>query len=455
MDDGANALVTIYRWQPYDLGRWGIVGPGYILESLFQEIEVNTNKVLFQWSSLSHIGPEESHVFPNTNDISGTGTYPESPWDYFHINSVDKNQNGDYLVSARHTSTVYKISGSDGQVLWRLNGEISSFTNRNFSFSNQHDARWIYENATHSILSLFNNGSDGFNKTSKKSSGMIISIDHSDMTASLLHEYSLALGHRHISGDRQGNVQLLADGNVFQGWGNDYVSEHDAHGKLLFWGKFPDPWAKSYRAFKFDWNATPIDSPDLKALRVISSPSSMKNFATDISMTLHVSWNGATQVRFWKVFGSKHTLPDKNHRFDELITVPKTGFETTISLLVLFDWIYVEALGEKGVVLARSNIVQANAQPAVAPNTDSHAVSEGLDAQHQNSSQNIINHLGRLQSRPTDLEQLGHLAEFGLIGAALVFSACLVVYRWGLHRGARKELRWMSLANTPENDEDF
>jgi hypothetical protein len=54
---------------------------------------------------------------PSATESSGTGLDPTLPWDYFHINSVDKDDAGDYLISARHTSTVYKFSGINGTIL--------------------------------------------------------------------------------------------------------------------------------------------------------------------------------------------------------------------------------------------------------------------------------------------------------------------------------------------------
>jgi hypothetical protein len=37
---------------------------------------------------------------------------PDHPYDPFHFNSVDKDELGNYLVSARYTHAVYYISGS-------------------------------------------------------------------------------------------------------------------------------------------------------------------------------------------------------------------------------------------------------------------------------------------------------------------------------------------------------
>lgn len=42
-----------------------------------------------------------------------TSTAGTSGFDYFHINSVDKSlTSGNYLVSARHTGTVYCVNAS-------------------------------------------------------------------------------------------------------------------------------------------------------------------------------------------------------------------------------------------------------------------------------------------------------------------------------------------------------
>ena len=55
------------------------------------------------------------------------------------MNSVDKDANGDYLVSGRNTHTIYKVSGSDGSIIWRLGGKMSTFHLNSFNFSSQND----------------------------------------------------------------------------------------------------------------------------------------------------------------------------------------------------------------------------------------------------------------------------------------------------------------------------
>ena len=90
---------------------------------MFQEIDVATGKMLFTWHSLGHIRLAESEAALPPN--SGKGS--TAPYDYFHINSVEKLPNGDYLISARNTWGVYEISGKTGKVVWRLGGKKSDF----------------------------------------------------------------------------------------------------------------------------------------------------------------------------------------------------------------------------------------------------------------------------------------------------------------------------------------
>ena len=67
--------------------------------------------MLFDWSSLDHVGIDES-LQPAPR--SGQG------YDYFHLNSVAEMDDGNLLISARNTSALYKVDRSSGSILWRL-----------------------------------------------------------------------------------------------------------------------------------------------------------------------------------------------------------------------------------------------------------------------------------------------------------------------------------------------
>lgn len=139
------ALATIYTAKQVDLtdlGHWR-GKDGWIVDSMFQEIDLETNELLFEWAASDHFPPAESYM---TNPFGG---YSESaPFDSFHINSVDKEPtSGNYLISSRHTHTISLIDGKSGEVLWQLGGAHNDFKDLSeglaTDFSWQHDARWI------------------------------------------------------------------------------------------------------------------------------------------------------------------------------------------------------------------------------------------------------------------------------------------------------------------------
>ena len=112
-------LVTVINVTQFDLSAIGGPSDGWIADSLFYEIDVHTNEVLFRWSSLDYIDqvPLENviQLYP-LEDLGRNQTYP---WGYFHINSVDKFEDGSYLISSRTYCSIFKIS-PNGSVEWAL-----------------------------------------------------------------------------------------------------------------------------------------------------------------------------------------------------------------------------------------------------------------------------------------------------------------------------------------------
>ncbi|KAJ6120841.1 hypothetical protein N7523_005121 [Penicillium sp. IBT 18751x] len=342
--NGKTALMTVYQQRQFDMTPWNIkTGVGWLMESVFQEVDTETSKVIFEWRSLDHVDPSNSYTWPAHTDTSGTGLNMREPWDYFHINSIDKNNDGDYLISSRHTCAIYKISGKDGSVIWRLHGSNPTFRNINFSFSQQHDARWLYENATHTVLSLYNNGFNGYNQTHPYSAGMIILIDHVENTALQIRDYKPRIND--LVSSSQGNLQRLPNKNAFIGWGNNpFVSEHDEEGNLLLWASFAEDTVMNYRAQKFEWEGNPTDSPALWTYSRTSEPYSPTSF--------YVSWNGATRVQSWRFFGA-HNMTGPYVLLDQ---VNKTGFETEYTHDSFYLWTRAEAVDSTGAVLGKSEI---------------------------------------------------------------------------------------------------
>ena len=117
----------------------------------FQEVDLRDDTIRFRWWAMDHLPIEETFDRPPLRDAEH--------YDIYHINSLEKTAFGHYLVSMRHTNTIYLISGLDGHIVWRLGGRTSSFMHLDgLNFSAQHDARILSEHIHGTImLSLFDN----------------------------------------------------------------------------------------------------------------------------------------------------------------------------------------------------------------------------------------------------------------------------------------------------------
>jgi outer membrane protein assembly factor BamB len=104
---------------PANLSALGGPKYGAVWDGIAQEVDIETGEVIFEWHSLEHVGIEESYIEPPSD--------PRDSYDYFHINSIDVDHDGNLLVSARNTWSVYKLERKSGEVLWRLGGKNSDF----------------------------------------------------------------------------------------------------------------------------------------------------------------------------------------------------------------------------------------------------------------------------------------------------------------------------------------
>lgn len=342
---GETALVTVYCPKQFEVSIDGVLEYVWVTESIFQEINVTSGEVLFEWHSLDHVPPSQSYLPLNS---SNEGISSSKPWDYFHINSVDKNSAGDYLISGRHTHCIYKISGKDGSILWQLQGKMSSFLTTGFTFAWQHDARWVQENDTATTISLFDNGRTQDVADSEFSTGKIISINHGDATASLISQFDSTFVPGLISSISQGNLQSLDNGNVFIGWGAEpFVSEHLPNGTVVWSATWEDK-SPNYRASKAAWSGYPRHT--IPAVWSYARNSSSRT-------AIYVSWNGATNVHSWAVYTAG--MLDTPANLTRVATVAKKAeFETLIWLDHYSPRVMVEALDENKQGLKNSSIFQ-------------------------------------------------------------------------------------------------
>jgi outer membrane protein assembly factor BamB len=326
------ALITIYNPTPWDLSSVGGLKDGVAWQGIVQELDIDTGEVLFEWRSLEHVGLDETYVTPSEDHYRGI--------DYFHINSVDVDHDDNLLVSARETSAIYKIDRMTGEVIWRLGGKKSDFEmGPGARFAFQHDAR----RQSDGTVSIFDNGTtvfhNGIPKAIEESRGIVLELDEEGMTATLVREYTHP---DKLFADAAGNMQVLPNGNVFIGWGRALAfSEFSKDGELLFDARLP-PENKSYRAFRFPWNADPSDQPAAVAER-----------ASEDEIRVYASWNGATQVATWEVLaGSRPNQPES------LGWVLRDGFETAMSVRTAEPYVVVRAKNRSDRVLGTAEPVK-------------------------------------------------------------------------------------------------
>ncbi|KIY48140.1 hypothetical protein FISHEDRAFT_17104, partial [Fistulina hepatica ATCC 64428] len=294
MSPGDTILLTAYVVTPTDLSSVGGTSEGWIVDGVFQEVNVTTGEVLFTWHSLNHVPLYESY-----QPIGGAGANDDNAWDYFHINSVQKDDYGHYLISARHTHTLYYIN-STGDIIWKMGGKDSTFAMcSKCSFSWQHDSRL---HGSHQV-SLFDNGGTDAVFDESTSRGLLLDINFEQKSVSLHSEY---LPPHHEISNSQGGAHIQENGNALIGYGirpSFYViSEYDNHGRLLWSAKFALNRQQSCRchtsenscdrAYRFAWNARPHFPPEVTVRR-------------DHRRTrVFVSWNGATEVARWQLLGA-------------------------------------------------------------------------------------------------------------------------------------------------------
>jgi hypothetical protein len=334
------ALFVSTKLVPMDLTLYGGPQKGFVENFAIQEIDLNTNELLFFWSALENIPLADSYQeVPAAN----SGSYI---WDPYHLNSVGLTDNSkEILLSARNTWTIYKINKANSKIIWHLGGKQSSFKiAQGAEFSLQHDARYL----PNDVISLFDDNccGSGSPNGSPPSHGLLLQLDLEQMTAhsksSYYHDPSLNVAS-------QGSIQKLENGNRFVGWGqSQYYSEYNKSGNtadnpgvhLLYDAQLPSD-NFSYRTYRHQW----VGSPDY--------PPSIAVKSINAQMVVYVSWNGSTKTKAWKVFAGN----EKDH-LTEVKIAEKTGFETAISSNDHGPYFKVEALNADGNVIGVSKTVK-------------------------------------------------------------------------------------------------
>ncbi|KAL4925451.1 arylsulfotransferase family protein [Aspergillus undulatus] len=352
-------LIQIYQPVPADLTPWGASPEQqWIVDSLIQELDIETGELLFEWSSLEHVSPDEA-ILPINPGQAGSGYNSSDAWDYFHINSVDKDSEGNYLISARDACSVHKINGTTSEIIWRLGGVKSDFElGDNVKFCFQHHARYVSKEGTKEVISLYDNAAHGTEDgrghevhTHTFSQGKIIEVDTATWKATIMQAFQPPKGTNLLS-KSQGSTQLLANGNVIVNWGSEgALTEYRPDGTPIFHtymdSGFLGLGVENYRAFRYNWTGLPNETPAIVSLE------------NEQGTTVYVSWNGDTETKAWRFF----SVVDEYGSREFLGEVERRGFETALFIKEhSVGLVAAEAVGANGGVLTSTAVVRSQAE---------------------------------------------------------------------------------------------
>jgi len=323
------ALFTVYDAIRCNLSAYGGPADGAIADTVMQEIDLRTGLVRFEWHSLDHVALSESYL-----PLRSAGTQGR-PWDYFHINVVHEDPDGELLVDARNTWAAYEVNSRTGRIVWRLGGKHSSFALApGAATAWQHDAQ-LQANGT---VTFFDNGDAP--RIHAQSRGVVLAVNAQQMTAALVSSF---VHPAPLLAESQGDFQALPDGDWFVGWGQEpYFSEFAPSGQVLFDAHLPREY-QSYTVFKYAWSGQPAQPPRI----ALGSGRGGRE-------RVYVSWNGATGVAAWQVLAGRSA-----RRLFPIARAPRLRFETAIALPAAHRYVAVRALGENGQVLATSAVAKS------------------------------------------------------------------------------------------------
>ncbi|KAM0252535.1 hypothetical protein ACHAQJ_007667 [Trichoderma viride] len=363
-------IFSTYFNIPFDCRAVGGPENALLMDSGFQEVDPTTNELVFDWRASNFFDINDSYAIYN----SDYGVSPDSGFDFFHINSIEKTDDGNYLVSSRHFSILTLIDGKDGHPIWILGGRQNQFNDISngeaTNFGWQHDARILSSlssnNTGETHITLFDNHGEYSGPCQEKcgTRALHIAIDPTSHTARVVSQF---FHPESIDSGAMGGYQTLDSGNIMTGWGYypgfvEYTSDGtpimDFQRGMMGGEPLPDMFA--YRVNKGDWTGKPSWPPSVAA----DAPNN-----STLDATIYVSWNGATDVASWAIFASNDhsTISDYTNL---IVESPRQGFETTIPLTtsknITCRYVGAAAVSSSGDVLGSTIVIdlQNGGKPA-------------------------------------------------------------------------------------------
>jgi hypothetical protein len=333
--------MTVYdsTWQPN----------ATVMGAILQELDSDKN-VIFEWRSWDHVAITEAQE----QNLAGLII------DCIHPNAIERDIDGNILLSCRVLNQVLKINPVTGDVIWRLGGEKNDFTfvNDSAQFNYQHDIRRL----PNGNITIFDNGNyhvPGISSVKE------YQLDETAKVATLVWSYA----HPYVNGEpvvswAMGNAQRLSNGNTFINWG--YIppgsgfpnfTEVDNNGTIVWELHFTDSiQSVVYRAHRYEWDPCIAPVTDSLSTNKVSHDSAM------------IYWSPAEKaVRYLIQYQELDAID-----WDTLFTYDGTSAMTLTNLksATTYEWRVQSLCDTLGNVSAFSNPQKFTTLPLIADTID-------------------------------------------------------------------------------------
>ncbi|MFZ9981870.1 MAG: aryl-sulfate sulfotransferase [Cyclobacteriaceae bacterium] len=187
-DSAENILSLSVDSAKRDLRRWGGTRDQYLRADGIVRMD-KSGKILWKWNLLDANDPNDFRDTVNIRDVWG------------HANAMVIDRDGNYLVSFRDFSQVWKIHSQTGKVIWKL-GKGGDFKMSSEGwFLRQHSISWTKDGD----LIMFDNGN---RKIRPQSRVLVLRLDQKNMTAYVVNLIDLP---RAYTSYRMGSAQKIDD----------------------------------------------------------------------------------------------------------------------------------------------------------------------------------------------------------------------------------------------------
>ncbi|MCL8006952.1 aryl-sulfate sulfotransferase [Gelidibacter japonicus] len=230
LDSDGNIMTLVYDEREFDLSSVGgdikdtVKGDGILVLN-------HQGEKVWEWSVFDVANPLDDEKILKTKG------------DWLHANSLFKDRQGNYIISFRNLSQIWKINGTTGDLIWKVGGLDGDFEIPDeLVFAGQHDIRFNDEGN----LVLLDNGNETFRPGNKRSSNkdgllnknkdsysrlMTLSLDTLAMKVSLKSEVKFPKKYFTHS---QGSAEYINDNLiVFCSTNTKRLVFTDANGEVL------------------------------------------------------------------------------------------------------------------------------------------------------------------------------------------------------------------------------